>query len=294
MFRQIYITDDVYLSEEASREIAALSALPPLRQSDMSQRLDGCDAILASWGARLDAPFIARFDALRYVGLRCTSTDKVDVDYLSRRKVRLTNLGRYGDFGTCEFVIQQLLNVVQTHTTSFSHISRREIRGKTLGLLGFGGVGQLVCEAALGLGMDVFVSSRSGRPARLRDSLARCRFGRIDEVVAAADFLSIHTPAYTSILSHYELMCAKRNVVVIVTTLGLPFQLDDIAAFLPAEGDRRVICDLCAAGHLPPDELPKRFDVVQVYAARTHESVERAERELVDNLRRHAGGIGHA
>ncbi|WP_133650339.1 NAD(P)-dependent oxidoreductase [Paraburkholderia flava] len=294
MFNQIFITDDVYLSDHALREVCSLSTMPLLYQSSAGGRLDGCDAILASWGATLDAPFFAQFGALRYVGLRCTSTGKVDVDFLNRRNVPWTNLGRYGDFGTCEFVIQQLLNITRTHAANTLSVSQRELRGKTLGIIGFGGVGQLVGEAALGLGMQVFVATRGGRPESMRDSLTRCRFGSIDEVVAAADFISIHTPAYTPVLSRDVLMRARREVVMTVTTLGLPFLLDDIAAFLLAEPTRQVVCDLCAASHLSPDELPENFDVVQVYSARTHESVERAERELVDNLRYHAGGFAHA
>jgi glycerate dehydrogenase len=294
MFNQIFITDDLYLSDHALREISALSTTPVLRQSSEYERLDGCDAILASWGATLDATFLGQFAALRYVGLRCTSTGKVDVDYLNRRNVPLTTLGRYGDIGTCEFVIQQLLNTARTHAPNTSSVSQRELRGKTLGIIGFGGVGQLVGEAALGLGMDVFVATRSGRPEGMRDALYRCRFGAIDKVVAAADFISVHTPAYTPVLSRDVLMRARREVVVIVTTLGLPFLLDDIAAFLHAEPARQVICDLCAASHLSANELPENFDVVQVYSARTHESVERAERELVDNLWRHAGDLAHA
>jgi lactate dehydrogenase-like 2-hydroxyacid dehydrogenase len=142
--------------------------------------------------------------------------------------------------------------------------------------------------------MHVFVGTRSGRPEGLSDSLARCRFGTVDEVVKGADFISVHTPAYTPVLSRDLLKRAKREVIVIATTLGLPFYMTDIAEFLDEEKTRKVICDLCAAGDVPPGELPERFTVAQVFSARTLESVQRAERELIQNLRRYAGAISNA
>lgn len=291
-YNRIYITGDVYLTDRALAEISTLSSMSPLSERDGGQHRDAesCDAIVAGWKTTIDSGLLGRFPNLKYVGLRCTSTGNVDVEYLRGRNVVLTNLGHYGDFGTAEFVMQQMLNVARTRTSDTSYMAQGEIRGKTLGVIGFGSVGRLVCEAAAGFGMDVYICTKSGRPEGLSGALARCRFGSLEEVVSTADFVSVHTPAYAHVLSREVLMLSKPQVVIFATTLGLPFNMADISDFLVEDSSRQVVCDLCAAGHVPAEVMPERFNVLKIYAARTPESVDRAENELIANLKRFGKG----
>jgi len=69
----------------------------------------------------------------------------------------------------------------------------RGIKGRTLGLIGFGNIGKLVCRAAKAFDMEVIVSTRT-QQAGLEEELGFTYVSQ-DELLARADIVSIHTPS---------------------------------------------------------------------------------------------------
>lgn len=259
----------------SEQPVMRLSAWPP--PEDEFARCAGSDCLLAGWKDHLDAAGLARFPALRYLGLRGTSTARVDLDHARDRGITVSTIHNYGDTGTVEFVLLQMLR----HTRAGNGAEwPGELAGRRLGLIGFGAVGQRVGALGASLGMDVLFHKPSGRTV----PSSPARWSPLPELLASADVLSFHSPAYREVLTEADLATARPDALVVITTLGLPMSEPAFRSWQLSRTGTTVL-DQCAAHALDAEStrLPG-VEVHDLYAARTVESVGRAENQMLDNL----------
>ncbi|MEU4876742.1 NAD(P)-dependent oxidoreductase [Streptomyces sp. NPDC021608] len=282
VFRQVSLLPGVWPSPCLLDALRPLSQRPPLHlthwpspDSDTGRSFARTDALLAGWKDRLDAERLSQLPALRYVGLRATSTDRVDLDHARREGITVSPIYGYGDIGTVEFVIEQLL----AHTRH-SGQTPGELAGRRLGLIGYGPVARRVAAVATALGMRVLFHTPTPRCTEEGDA----RWAPLAEVLGSADCLSFHSPAYQHVVTLKDLRLIPGDAFVVVTTLGLPMAESDLRTWQSGRAGR-VSLDSCAAHDAgdPVQRVPG-IDVHDLYAARTTESVKRAETQLVQNL----------
>ena len=134
-------------------------------ESDLSEIIGMYEAIVIRSGTTLDATMLDRAERLRVIGRAGVGVDNVDIDAATRHGILVANAPESTVISAAEHTIGLLLalsrNIPQAHaamkagrwerTTYAGH----ELAGKTLGLLGFGRIGQQVARRALALGMRV-------------------------------------------------------------------------------------------------------------------------------------------
>ncbi|MGW0673373.1 NAD(P)-dependent oxidoreductase [Streptomyces sp. NPDC002746] len=282
VFRQVSLLPGVWPSPGLLDALRPLSERPPLHlaqwpspDSDTGESFARTDALLAGWKDHLDAGHLSQLPALRYVGLRATSTDRVDLDHARREGITVSPIYGYGDIGTVEFVIEQLL----AHARHGGQ-TPGELAGRRLGLIGYGPVARRVAAVAAALGMRVLFHTPTPRSTAEGDA----RWAPLAEVLGSADCLSFHSPAYRHVVTLQDLRLIPGDAFVVVTTLGLPMAESDLHTWQSGRAGR-VALDSCAA-HAASDPVRRvpGIDVHDLYAARTTESVKRAETQLVENL----------
>ncbi|MEY9877081.1 glycerate dehydrogenase [Streptacidiphilus sp. MAP12-33] len=277
-FRQITVLPGVWASPGLLDRLRALSERPPLVLCEWpggASALDRTDALLAGWKDVLGAEQLRRLPELRYVGLRATSTARVDEDYTRANGIAVSGIHHYGDTGTVEFVVEELLGHVRHRGES-----RGELAGRRLGLVGYGAVARGVGRVATALGMDV----RFHTPTPRESSAGEPQWAPLRELLTGADLLSFHSPAYQHVVTLEELRLVPPTAFVVMTTLGLPMSEADLTAWQSGRPGG-VVMDLCTASGSARDvlDLPG-IQVRDLYAARTVESVRRAEDQVVDNI----------
>lgn len=280
-FRQVSILPGVWPSPGLLDELPALSEMPLIRLTEWPPAgaamasFVHTDALLAGWKDKLDAARLSRLPSLRYIGLRSTSTDGIDLEYTRRCGIKVSPIYGYGDTGTVEFVVEQLLQ----HARS-GEGKPGELAGRRLGLIGHGAVARGVGRVAVALGMDVVFHTPTRRPTRDGEP----RWLPLREVLRSADVLSFHSPAYQHVVTLEDLRLVPSATPVVITTLGLPMAESDFAAWQSTR-EGRTVMDLCAA-HATADATLRipGVELRNLYAARTVESVKRAERQLIENL----------
>lgn len=277
-FRQIAVLPGVWPSPALLRRLQPLGDRPPLVLDEWpagDSRVEEADALLAGWKDVLDAEQLRRFPRLRYIGLRATSTARVDEDYAEARGITVSRIHHYGDTGTVEFVIDELLRHVR-HGGG----PRSELSGRRLGLVGYGAVARGVGQVATALGMEV----RFHTPTRRTTPAGQPRWAPLAELLAESSVLSFHSPAYQHVVTLEELRSVPPAALVVMTTLGLPMAEADLTAWQTGRPGR-VVMDLCAAAGASPDVIGlPGVEVRELFAARTVESVERAENQVIGNL----------
>lgn len=171
--------------------------------SDLAEIIDRYDAIVIRSATKLTADLIARATNLKVIGRAGVGVDNVDVEAATRRGIVVANAPESTVVSAAEHTIGLLValarNIPQAHAALKQGRWERkqyggiELAGKTLGVLGFGRIGQQVARRALGLGMRVVAFDPFVSVDRFRE-LGVERVESAEEVYDAAEFLTLHSP----------------------------------------------------------------------------------------------------
>ena len=182
--------------------------------------------------------------SLKIIGRGGVGMDNIDVDYAQSKGIRVINTPASSSESVAELVFAHLFSGVRFLTDSnrnmplegdsrFNELKKNyekgtELRGKTLGLIGFGRIGQSVAKMAIGLGMRVVATDKFVKSAIVTldffdgkkvdftiDTVS------LDEVLTQSDFISIHTPHQNEyIISTGEFDKMKNGVAIVNASRG--------------------------------------------------------------------------
>ena len=170
---------------------------------ELERRIGEFDGILIRSATKLTPELLEKADNLKAVGRAGVGVDNVDIPAATRRGIVVANAPQSNVVTAAEHTMALLLalarNVPQAHASLVggawdrSKYSGTELYEKTLGIIGFGRIGQLVAQRARGFGMRVLAFDTFIAEERFRE-LGVERAASADEVYAQADFLTIHLP----------------------------------------------------------------------------------------------------
>ncbi|MGH2843835.1 MAG: phosphoglycerate dehydrogenase [Solirubrobacteraceae bacterium] len=201
-------------------------------REQVKARLPEFDGILIRSATKLDAELLGAGARLRVIGRAGVGVDNVDVAEATRRGIVVANAPLSNVVTAAEHTLALLLalarNVPQANQSlaegrwDRSKFSGVELFQKTLGVIGFGRIGQLVAERAKGFVMDVIAYDPVVSAARFEE-LGVKRAQRPEDVYAVADFLTLHlpnTPETTGWLNAAVLARCKDGVRVLNVARG--------------------------------------------------------------------------
>lgn len=129
----------------------------------------------------IDDYIMSHAQNLKYIGVLATGYNNIDLEAATRHGIVVTNIPAYSTNSVAQLVFAHLLahlNHVEQHNAyvqnggwckslynSFSITPQTELAGKTMGIVGFGNIGQKVAEIAHAFGMNVLISSRNHKEA---------------------------------------------------------------------------------------------------------------------------------
>jgi D-3-phosphoglycerate dehydrogenase len=213
-------------------------------RDQLAERLGAYDGILIRSATKLDAELIDAATSLRAVGRAGVGVDNVDVPAATKRGIVVANAPQSNVITAAEHTLALLLalarNVPQAHASltsgkwERSKFSGVELYEKTLGILGFGRIGQLVAQRARGFGMRVIAYDPFVAADRYRE-LGVEKADSSDDVYAVADFLTLHlpkTPETQGWLDAAALAKCKDGVRVLNVARGPLIVDDDLKAAL--------------------------------------------------------------
>jgi D-3-phosphoglycerate dehydrogenase len=185
------------------RERFAVDVGTDWSDEELAERIGEYHGILIRSATRLTADLIGRADNLRVIGRAGIGVDNVDVEAATKRGIIVANAPQSNIVAAAEHTVALMLalarKIPQAHASLTSGRWERpkfggvEVYEKTLGVLGFGRIGQLVATRARGFGMhvvafDPFVSAERYRELGVEKAESSA------EVYAQSDFITIHLP----------------------------------------------------------------------------------------------------
>ena len=172
-------------------------------RDQLAERIGSYEGILIRSATRLDAEMLGKASRLRAVGRAGVGVDNVDVSAATKRGIVVANAPQSNVITAAEHTMALLLalarNIPQAHASltsgkwERSKFSGVELFEKTLGILGFGRIGQLVAQRARGFGMRIIAFDPYVGAERYRE-LGVEKAESSDAVYAVADFLTLHLP----------------------------------------------------------------------------------------------------
>ena len=151
----------------------------------------------------IDRKLMELLPNLKYIGMLATGYNVVDIEAAKELGITVTNVRKYGPQSVAQLVMAFVLSFsfrvvehnnqvhngewVKCKDYSFSSYPLMELQDKTMGIFGFGDIGNEVAKMALGMGMKVLIYSRSKKEGFENAS-------SIDELFERSDFLSLNAP----------------------------------------------------------------------------------------------------
>jgi D-3-phosphoglycerate dehydrogenase len=171
--------------------------------AEFAERIGAYEGILIRSATKMTAELIAKGERLRVIGRAGVGVDNVDVEAATKRGIVVANAPESNVVTAAEHTMALLLalarNIPQAYVSltggrwERSKFSGVELYEKTLGILGFGRIGQLVAQRARGFGMRVLAFDPFVSAERYRELGVEKADGP-EDIYAQADFITIHLP----------------------------------------------------------------------------------------------------
>ena len=181
--------------------------------------------------------------SLKLIGRGGVGMDNIDVEYAREKGLHVVNTPAASSHSVAELVIAHLFNCVRflydsnrqmptTGDSKFAELKKKyakgiELKGKTIGIIGFGRIGQAVAKIALGCGMKVIAFDPFIKEVKLyltiegiQEELAvAISTSTMDQLLATSDFITLHVPG-GKVITKNELAKMKQGVVLINAARG--------------------------------------------------------------------------
>lgn len=174
----------------------------PGSNAEIISRISDADCVLVSYTSSIDRGVLAACPAIRYIGMCCSlyspESANVDILYAASRDITVTGVRDYGDQGVGEYVISELVRLLQGRGDFMWKEEAMELTGLNVGVIGMGTVGSLVTRTLRFFGANLFYYSRSRKPDI--EAECDCTYLALDALLPKVDIL---------------ITCLNKNVVLL-------------------------------------------------------------------------------
>jgi glycerate dehydrogenase len=232
------------------------------------ERSAGADVVFTN-KTPVNEEAIHQLPALQFIGVLATGYNIVNTEAAKEKGIIVSNVPGYGTTSVVQMTIALLLELclhVQRHSDSvmegkwaksadwcFWDYPLVELSGKTMGIIGFGRIGQQVGDVATAFGMNIIGNSRHWIDQSGRKNF---RWAEIPELLAQSDVVSIHCPLFPEtkgLINKESLKTMKKSAFLLNTSRG-PIVVDqDLADALNNDVIAGAAIDVLSAEPPPKD-----------------------------------------
>lgn len=191
---------------------------------------------------------LSKVPNVKYIGVLATGYNIVDIEAAKELGITVTNIPTYGTDSVAQMVFAHLLEICH-HVAAHSDAVKNgewtnnvdwcfwkypliELAGKTMGIIGYGRIGQAVGRVAQAFGMKVLANDKYPNKDLESDTL---KYVELDELLANSDVISLHCPLFEEnkgMINKDSIAKMKDGVIIINTSRGPLIVEDDLAEAL--------------------------------------------------------------
>lgn len=268
------------------------------------------DVILVRSATKVRKDIIDACPNIKIIGRGGVGMDNIDVEYARSKGIHVINTPASSSESVAELVFAHLFTGVRflhdsnrtmplEGDTNFEGLKKAyangiELRGKTLGIIGFGRIGQAVAKMALGLGMKVIAADKFLSNAEIRVDFYTGQFINVDiitepleDLFKHSDFITLHVPAQEGyVIDADEIAQMKDNVGIVNCARG--GVINEVALIEALESDKVLFAGLDVFEKEPTPEIQilmhPRISLTPHIGAATLEAQDRIGTELAEQI----------
>lgn len=277
-------------------------------QEELADKLPFYDAVTVRSATKIRKELIDACPNLKLIGRGGVGMDNIDVAYARSMGIAVVNTPASSSLSVAELVFAHLYGGVRflydanrrmplEGDTGFASLKKAyakgaELKGKTLGIIGFGRIGQETAKVALGVGMDVVAYDFIDVPKTLTLSLSGgvlvdvpVKQVSMEELLKTADFISLHVPFLDGpVLGKAQFDMMKEGVGIVNASRG--GTIDETALISALDSGKVAFAGLDVFENEPTPKkdllLHKKVSLTPHIGAATNEAQERIGLELAN------------
>lgn len=235
---KIVAVEPIGISQERAKQLSEIYAqkghqfvVYPDRKEDaptLIERMQGAEVVIVS-NIPLRKEVLQECKDLKFLNVAFTGLDHIDQDYCKENNILIRNASGYATQAVAELAVGLMLDVYRK-MTEFDQATRqlgtrnnilgRELRGKTVALIGTGAIGLATAKLLKAFGCKLIAYSRSERKEALELGI---EYLSLEEAVKQADIISLHTPLTNetkNLISKEIIDLCKPSAIIINTARG--------------------------------------------------------------------------
>lgn len=212
-------------------------------QDQLSDVINNYDVLTVRSATKVRKELLDKMQRTKLIVRGGVGLDNIDVAYAEQKGIAVRNTPKASSQSVAELVFTHIFSVARmvhdanrtmpvTGITQFNELKKKysngwELRGKTLGLIGFGNIGRATARVALGLGMNVIAYDLYPLTATIEIELPNGAKAAMDiktiskeEVLQQSDIISIHSAGSTEVIGQAEIGLMKNGAVLINCARG--------------------------------------------------------------------------
>ena len=268
------------------------------------------DVLLVRSATTVRQNLIDACPSIKIIGRGGVGMDNIDVEYARSKGIHVINTPAASSQSVAELVFAHLFggvrflhdsnrNMPLDGDTQFNALKKNyakgmELRGKTLGIIGFGKIGREVAKIALGVGIKVIASDKFVGKADIKVEFYDGQFINVEietqpmkEILQHADFITLHVPAqkeYVISEKHFDLM--KNGVGIVNAARG--GVIDEVALIKAIKSGKVAFAGLDTFEEEPTPAIPVlmngKISLTPHIGAATNEAQDRIGTELASQI----------
>lgn len=173
-----------------------------LDPQELAEKIGGFDALLVRSKTQVTRELIEKADRLKIIGRAGVGVDNIDLEAATEKGIIVVNAPDGNTNSAAEHTIAMLMSMARKIPQAYTALRNGqwdrksfvgvELKGKTLGVVGLGRIGTEVATRAKGQRMNIIAYDPFLTPERAEE--LGFGFGTVEEVLKAADFITVHTP----------------------------------------------------------------------------------------------------
>ena len=223
----------------------------PFSPDELAAAMARADVLVPTVTDRLDAKLISRAgERLRLIAQFGAGVDNIDVATAVQRGIAVTNTPGVLTEDTADITMALILAVPRRIVEGVKVIEAdqfmgwsptwmmgRRLRGKRLGIIGMGRIGQAVARRARAFGLQIHYHNRRRVPTKIEEELSATYWESLDQMLARMDIISVncpHTPATYHLLSARRLKQLRPQAYIVNTARGEVIDENELARLIEA------------------------------------------------------------
>lgn len=222
------------ISWEGFEEIGELTIYDRSEPDEVIARIGDAEIIMTNKTV-IDRRIMENCPSIKYIGVNATGYNVVDVEFAKNAGIVVTNIPEYGTDAVAQFTFALMFELcnkaglysrsvaagdwVKSRDFTYNIAPIIDVKGKTLGIIGYGSIGRRVAEIALAFGMNVLLYSRT-RKELPKGYENQIKWTDKETLLRKSDIVTLHCPLFpeTERMIHKDTIAMMKDGAMLINT----------------------------------------------------------------------------